>query len=101
MDFIKFQAVMYCSRLSGSGWGGGGVDNSKGVGRNTVMTPYDNTVRAYLANIPLYKNAIDLGAKCTMGQGEIAEWRNSRNGIILITGLHIAIITSYCGFTYT
>ena len=89
---------MYCSRLSGSGWGGGGggggVDNSKGVGKNSVMTPYDYTVRAYLANIPLYKNAIDLGAKCTTGQGEIAEWRNSRNGIILITGLHIAIITS-------
>ena len=62
---------MYCSRLSGSGWGGGGggVDNSKGVGKNSVMTPY---VRVYLANI---KNAN-------------VEWRNSRNGIILITGLH-------------
>ena len=68
---------MYCSRLSGSGWGGGGGDNSKGVGNNSVMIPYDYTVRAYLANVPLYKNAIDLGAKCTMGpQGEIADWQN-------------------------
>ena len=61
------------------------------MGKNSVMAPYDYIVRAYLANI---KNEIELGAKCTTGQGEIAEWRNSRNGIILITGLHIAIITS-------
>ena len=74
------------------GGGGGGDGNSKGVGKNSVMAPYDYIVRAYLANI---KNEIELGAKCTTGQGEIAEWRNSRNGIILITGLHIAIITSY------
>ena len=66
---------MYCSRLSSSGWGGGGGGgggdgNSKGVGKNSVMTPYDYIVRAYLANI---KNEIDLGAECTTGQGEIAE----------------------------
>ena len=68
------------------------------MGKNSVMTPYDYTVRAYLAKI---KNAIDLGAKCTTGQGEIAEWRSSRNGIIPITGLHIAIATVDSHISYS
>ena len=39
------------------GGGGGGDGNSKGVGKNSVMTPYDYIVR------------------------EKAEWQNSRNGM--------------------
>ena len=71
---FKFHSLKcsYCIfRLGGRG----GDGNSKGVGKNSVMTPYDYIVRAYLANV---KNEIDLGAKCTTGQGEIVEWRNSR-----------------------
>ena len=62
--------LLYQCILALHGGGEGRDGNSKGVGKNSVMTPYDYTVRAYLANI---KNAIDLGAKCTTGQGEIAE----------------------------
>ena len=47
----NFKFHNHCSRLSSSGWGGGGGGdgNSKGVGKNSVMTPYDYIVRAYLA----------------------------------------------------